>query len=218
MYNLDNEMTIRHRNSGIGLLIILVFILFTNISYAQMYSQMNLQYSYYDYRKPLNLTDVRPNIAVGIGVMIFANQKSKFELVAELNSFSRNFHQKYGQTDFRYNFSGFEIRLLANYFLTQKVSLEGGGIAADYSPGIYKNGETLDVGKGFRGKDFGVFLGCHYFFTKSWVLGARFDFWFVKMLEYNEIGDYGELGPAISDIQTNTAEIFIRFQFLNKWK
>lgn len=211
-------MKITHKNSRAGWLIALVFMLLANISCAQIYFQINLQYSFYDYHKPLELTDVRPNIAGGFGVMIFANQKSKFEIAGELNSFSRSFHQKYSETDFKYIFSGLEIRLLTNYFITQKLSLEAGGIAATYSPGIYKNGETLDAGKGFRDNDFGAFLGCHYFFNESWVVGARYDFWFVKMLEYSGIGDYGEIKPPVSDIQTKTAEIFIRFQFLNQWK
>lgn len=199
-------------------LTVLVSVLLSDVSYGQMYISGSLQFSFYSYEKPLELVDVRPNLSFGIGVKLFANQKSKFEVAAELNSFSRNFYQKYAEGDYKYSFGGVEIRLLTNYAVSEKWSLEAGAIAANYSASIKKSNESIILGKGFGEVDFGGFIGGHYALSKSWILGACFDFWFINMLEYREIGDYGDLKPVVKDIRANTAEVFIRFQFFNRWK
>jgi len=42
----------------------------------------------------------------------FAIQKSRFEIAGELNSFHRNFYKQYDEGNFKYIFSGMEVRLL----------------------------------------------------------------------------------------------------------
>ncbi len=195
-----------------------VFFLATTFLSAQMYIQAGGQYSFYDHQNPLIISAVRPNFAGGLGVKIFANQRSKFEVAAEINSFRRNFYQKYPDIDFKYTFPGLEVRLLTNYAIAEKWSLEAGGMASIFFVTIKKNEEKLEVGEGFREDDYGVFVGGTYYLKKSLILGVRLDFWFYKMLEYQLIGNYGELLPKRSDIRTTTAAVFIRFQFLNRWK
>ncbi|NEN22745.1 hypothetical protein G3O08_04395 [Cryomorpha ignava] len=203
---------------GIVFLMVFESVFFSNVLFGQMYFQGNLQYSIYNHHKPLDLVDVNPDLTFGLGVMIFANQKSKFEIGAELNSFHRNFYQKYDEADYKYIFRGLDLRLLTNYSISEKWNLTTGVVAATYFPEIRMNGEYIVEGEGFRESDYGVFIGCHYYLTKSWVLGARFDFWFVNMLEYQLIGDYGDLQPKVKDIRANTAEVFLRYQFFNRWK
>ena len=195
-----------------------IFVLAVILSPAQMYVQTGGQYSFYAHQSPLILSGIKPNFAGGLGVKIFANQKSKFEVAAEINSFRRNFYQKYPDLDFKYTFPGVELRLLTNYAIAQKWSLEAGGMAAIFSITIKKNGEILEVGDGFREDDYGVFVGGSYHLNKFLILGVRLDLWFYKMLEYQLIGNYGELLPKKSDIRTTTAGIFIRLQFFNSWK
>src|SRR5690606_8655604 len=206
-------------NRGVLFFGILIFVFCSNFLYGQMYVQGNVQYSFYDHHKPLELENVKPNFTLGLGIMIFANQTSKFEVAGELNSFSRNFYQKFDDHNFKYTFPGVEVRLLTNYSLSEKWYLHAGCITATYVSQISKDGkESLDLGEGFNKTDYGAFIGCHYFLTKSLIIGSRFDFWFVRMLEYDLIGDYGDLQPDIKDIRTNTTEVFLRFQFLNQWK
>jgi len=186
--------------------------------FGQMYVQGKIQYSFFDHHKPLELVDVKPNFSLGFGVMIFADESSKIELASEVNSFRRGFHQKIHDEGFEYWFGGMDFRLLTNYSLTEKWYAQAGVIAALYGTSVTRaNFEKVQMGEGFSDHDYGVFIGSHYFLTNSFMIGGRFDLWFKKMLEYDLIGDYGDV-THINDIRTNTVEIFIRFQFLNKWK
>lgn len=206
------------KNIGFAFLGMLIFVLFSNVLYGQLYISGNLQYSFYSHEKPLELVDVNPNLSFGMGVKIYANQESKFEIAGELNSFRRNFYQKYAEGEYKYLFQGMDVRLLTNYSISESWSLEAGVIFAPYSPKVSKGEENVVLGEGFKEADFGSFIGCHYALSKSMILGARFDFWFINMLEYQEVADYGNLRPVVKDIRAKTAEVFIRFQFLNKWK
>jgi hypothetical protein len=182
---------------------------------AQLYVDNSLQFNKYFHSDPLDLNYDLMTYAPRIGGMMSIRSDGKLKLAAEAELFSRNFSQIIDQINFRYYFTGISLNTLLVYLPRKKVQIESGLRFAVYNTTLYRNGLEHDLGEGFRVFDLGMALGCAYYLKDFMALGFRGTYWFIPMLKFRTIGDFGELSSRKNDINLLSGQFFIRFSFFN---
>jgi len=182
---------------------------------AQLYFDLSGQYNFFKHEEPLNIKNDQVGFALRIGITAYNSPNNKFKLSAELGSFSRTFYQEFPQEKFDYYFRGISLMPVATYKVRPWLGIDAGLSLAAYGSKIGKSIIDSEIGKGFRGYDIGLMIGSSHYFAEWFAIGARYTPYFVKMLSYKRIGDYGEFEQSKNDISTQNIEFYFRFEFLN---
>lgn len=202
---------------------ICLILLFTALTFsgsisAQIYFDVSGQYSFFKSERPLNIQNDKADFAIRFGIVAYNSENNRFKVSVELSSFSRTFYQEFPGERFDYYSNGISIMPVATYKVQEKLNLEAGVGLVAYNTKIGNTFFDSEIGKGFRGYDVGLMMGASYYFAEWFSIGTRFTPYFVKMLEYERIGDYGEFEKTKKDISVQTIEVLVRFQFLNSMK
>lgn len=184
-------------------------------SSAQLYVDNSLQFNNYFHSDPLDLSYDQLSYAPRIGGVMPIRSDGKLKLAAEAELFRRRFSQYIDQIHFRYDFPGVSLNTLLIYVFGKNVQIESGLRFAAYSSSFYRNGIEHDLGEGFRSFDIGLALGCSYYLKDFIAIGLRGTYWFVPMLKFRTIGDFGQLSAQKNDINLLSGQLFIRFSFFN---
>ena len=205
-----------HKKRSLPTYWILLFLLsFNYTAHSQLYLDLSVNYDFYQFDEPLNLQNDKVIFLPRIGVTAFQSANKKFKLSGETGPFYREFDQNFPGHKFRYRFAGWMMSPVGSYQAFENLYLDAGINVLFYNARINGKGLTTPIGRGFRGYNIGFIAGGSYYLAEWFAVGIRYTPYFVKMLEYERIGAYGDFEPSKKDISTQRLELFIRFQILN---
>ncbi len=204
-----------------SLLILGALLLCTTVK-AQMYINFPVHYDFYRTESlDFDLTQRGPASSPTIG-WIFLNRKS-YELSTDIGLFYRKMTLQVEGTSYLYRFLGPSLSIQGHFKPNEHFKLGSGVSIAtyalfqdpDYSVFLDPDDDNR-LGKGYRSFDVGLFLEARYCVDENFSFGTKATFWFVPLLEFTPIEDYGEFGQKQRDLYSWRIEFSFRYQFLNK--
>lgn len=173
---------------------------------AQLYLDVKATNDYYRFQEPLRIQN-RGVLGSGrIGIRLFRTDDKKWMIAQELGFFRRRFSQTFPERAFEYHFNGFAFSTIGSRAVWKGLYADAGLSTVFYNSSI----EGARLGGGFRSIDFGAVAGLHYVFVDGLAAGIRYNTFFIEMLRYRPIGDYGDRGPEVRDITSQRLEVYVR--------
>jgi hypothetical protein len=200
-------------------LLAICLIMIESKSMGQLYFDYSAEKDYYNFEEPLNVRNSQVLFTPKLGLVVYSDTAASFKAALETGFFRRRFYQEFSQEKFKYRFFGLFLNPVASYNLKKNLFIDGGISLAIYAWRLESGrGYSNDLGEGFRGYDIGAMAGLSYYFWDWFCMGSRYTKYFVNMLEYQPIGNFGEFEPARKDIITQRVEIYLRYQIANRLK
>ncbi len=186
-------------------------------SYGQLYLDNGILFNEHRTNSDLGL-DVKAKTSwqPRIGWMFrIAKSNSNIKLGIELEYFTRSFEREFESVSNDIYFTGLSTNLIGAYTVADRFHVNTGVKFAFYSSRFDLDGESKKVADVFNSFDWGILIGGGYSPLKFMTIGARVNFWFLPMIEYRTVGDYGEFSDLKKDVYTTSFECFLRFSILN---
>jgi len=205
-----------------ALFLLLALGIFPSSGQAQLYFDIPVQFDYYRTdTDELNFSRRGAIFNPSICMVVAGNDSSKIEVHVGIGIFFSKFNQEVGSSTFEFNAIGpFQTTATAYYNFSNKIQAGLGvsfGWYAVNEKGIQFNldPEYPDrLGDGYSTLNFGNNIDARYNINETFSIGAKFTYWYLPLLEYVKIGNYGDFKGSQKDLYLTRLEFSVRV-FLN---
>ena len=202
-------------------LLILGGFVFTRGVHSQipgLYIDTGVNSGFFYARELGNMKQGNVSLNYGLGLGFYKTHNEKTVLNAELGLGARLLTRTFSNRDYRYQFWAPELFVLVNHQIGEKFFLEGGLGYTWVQSTVEFNYASFPLipADDFREWDIMIAAGAEYRLSRVVSVIARLKWGFVPMLDYQPIGDLGELLEPYNDLYYRSVHLGIRFNLIQK--
>jgi hypothetical protein len=152
-----------------------------------------------------------------LGLAFAETNNEKLRGYAELRLNFRSFRRNFGEEKFKYRIRSFELPVYGAWNPWKELRLHLGINPMLYAVQLHSDPDNTAETKtsdDFRFFDLAALAGVEYQVSELIGLGIRCDWALIPMVKYTPIGDFGEIGNPITDINYRRFEFFVRWHFI----
>ncbi len=165
-----------------------------------------------------NIKQGNPGFNYNLGIGFYKTDDEKTVFSIELGFPTRQLTRQFFNQDYRYTFIAPDLFIITNHQIGEKFSLEAGlGFAwvESTAGGIFASFPLIPADD-FRKWDVMLAAGVEYRLSRIVSVIGRVKWGFVPMLNYQPIGDLGELQQTFNDLFYRSVHLGFRFNLLQK--
>ena len=154
----------------------------------------------------------------GLGLSFYMDEKQVWKIKTEIQYLGRDYNTYYPQSEFRFRSWGIVVNALAEYPLSEKLSLEAGIGVYLYGTVLLENGLTKRLGDQAKTIDLNLIAGISYQIHEPIYIGFRTTFGLIPMVTTKPVGAYGEMDGKKHLLNALTPELFVRVKLYREKK